>query len=1023
MGQYPKKLKKASLNSIPFWHHQSKAINTVRNYIRSYEEDNTIGSSLIHMPTGTGKSGVIAAISHFIRKVECVLLLCPRIALRDQLASEVRGRFFSRFNIDENSLKKKVIIVKENILKLDVDDYNHNIIVMTNQMLYSIYSNNREQYNNLRKHIDIVVVDEGHYEPAVSWSEAIRKLNKPKVIFTATPFRNDIKLFDINYDLSYSYTLKDAFNDNIVRQVEVLHRKHPVTPNKFVKEVVDIYDEKLNDSSLDDKDKPRVIIRCDTKERIRQIGSALKNLGKSHVLIHERFEDNNASFPNERKTVPNPDVEDAIFWVHQYKLLEGIDDPKFQLLALYEELSNARSFIQQVGRVIRNPNKILNSFAYVLDHSSGRQTEYWNEYLEFDEYIKIHGIKVADFGGKYLEEISKILPDVVYYDGRFRSKVNLPSIDPSEDLVLPKTVNVYKKRGKYKLKDISENVIHEYNDYDCIYNAFWHDNHTYLIIYIYFSNSRLLRNKLFIENKLGVSIIREVDDYICYFNSGNIKPNAIYEYTENISDKDFRRLYNNNLSYLTEISSQNSNLGTRAIRSRKITASNMENIVPSFDAHSFVCRTARGYVNINKTNKIRRYVGFQKGKISDSTGNYNNLDEYLQWLDEMTTLISSRQRGLGLFERYAKPTDVPKDATPVNILLDVLDVQESFFTNNANDIKPDKPMIIEDLCSEIKNGAFNVNCNGVDCDVQVSYDGNLHKYILNSAELDSLYYSNDENLKSGVINYLNSSQSFRIIPKSEDSFYTLGEFYSPILRFGPSYSDEQFGLLRIMESSRQLDRIGSEKGKCCLSNGSGWDKNSLFSIIDNLGKNYGMSSLFGKPDIVVCDDMGTEAADFILGYTDKRKVVFIHAKGNNKEDNIKYAASPLMEVCGQATKNLKYFSRYDNIKPPKAPNWHISKWSAPPHVAGQVNNRIRKKLISLNTGMDVWGKIQSIIRDPMADLHVWLFLGRILSKSILETQLKQNNTSTEAKQSAYLLLSTMNDVASSGARLRIICSP
>jgi hypothetical protein len=172
----------------------------------------------------------------------------------------------------------------------------------------------------------------------------------------------------------------------------------------------------------------------------------------------------------------------------------------------------------------------------------------------------------------------------------------------------------------------------------------------------------------------------------------------------------------------------------------------------------------------------------------------------------------------------------------------------------------------------------------------------------------------------------------------------------------------------------------------------------------------------------VCDDLDTEAADFILADTITRRVVFIHAKGNTDNPRI-YAASPLQDVCAQATKNLKYLARYGDDEPPKARAWHTRKWAGAKGVSGSVASRIRRKPDSVSTGLQLWREIKSIIRDPMSDLEVWLFLGRLLSKSRFEAQLRSSRPATEAKQAAYLLFSTMNDVASVGARLMVVCSP
>ena len=190
-----------------------------------------------------------------------------------------------------------------------------------------------------------------------------------------------------------------------------------------------------------------------------------------------------------------------------------------------------------------------------------------------------------------------------------------------------------------------------------------------------------------------------------------------------------------------------------------------------------------------------------------------------------------------------------------------------------------------------------------------------------------------------------------------------------------------------------------------------------------------MGALFGKPNIVVCDDMGTESADFILADTVNRSVVFIHAKGKGKGPPSQFAASPLQEVCGQATKNIKYLARYGSDSPVSMSKWHSDEWKVASNRAskkrptGFVKKRIRKAPSGISTGEQAWKEIRSIIRDPNAELEVWLFLGRLLSRSKLKTQLKKNKPAPQAKQAAYLIFSTMNDVASVGAKLKVVCSP
>ncbi len=1007
-----------TLTATPLWDHQKRAVSKVRDYVREFQAGNTTGASLIHMPTGTGKTGVIACSSHFLQAAGCVLLLSPRLALREQLVREVGGQFFSKLGLDADRLPKDVINVARGFPTIADDDYTTSIVTMTIQMLHSMMNRNAPNYDVLKSKVNLIIVDEGHYEPAISWRDAIRGIEAPKVIFTATPFRNDLKLFDIDFAHAYSYTFHEAIADNTIRSVEIHDRPSQTTPTGFVDDVIDFYEATFD---ADGENPPRVIIRCDSQDTICQIGNVLQARGKSHVLIHENFTDDPATQPRQRKSVPNPADEDAVYWVHQFKLLEGIDDPRFQLLACYEELKTTRSLVQQIGRVLRNPTRAAGSVAHVLDHAEGHQHELWEGFLQFDELVQREGVEVADFGKKMLDELARAQPDVVYLAGRFRTACTLDSIDANDELLLPRTANVYRKAGGFTLNSMCDDIDAEFAQQDRDYRLQTIDASTSVFLYLTFSNSPLLRSKAFIECKFGVTILREVGDYLCLFDSGGSVAVPMDKYGTPVSTAELRKLFSDaTATRLTSVSLRNSNLGPRAIRARAVTAANIGDTIPTFDDHAFVCRTVQGYSENNGTS-VRRYVGFQHGKVTDASEGRGSLEDYLSWLDDITTVLGSTGKTVGEFTRFAAHMTVPADTTPTSILLDVGEVQDAFVTNEGDGITAGEQLHIEDACCDVNNGNFQFTANGKACTGSVAFDASSKRYRIDSPDIQGLYTTDVPALKRGLVRYLNHDQSFRVIPNSEGCFYAMGEFYSPTLKFGADYDDDQFGLLRTLETSASLEAVASEKGAACKADESGWDDDSLFGIIDDLGVGHGLDHLFGTPELVVCDDMGTEAADFILADANDRRAVFIHAKGTSGAHKL-YAASPLQEVCGQATKNLKYLARFGSDEPPNTRKWHNWKWTAP-KVTGRVAERIRRKPGTVTTGLTAWRHIQSVVRDPYAELEVWLFLGRLFKKSVFKTQITSANPAAEAKQAAYLLFSTMNDVASVGGRLRVICSP
>ena len=77
------------------WEHQRQAVATARRYLAAPEVGDA--SALITMPTGTGKTGVIATIATALPEVTGHrLVLTPWNALVVQLIDDLRERFWQR---------------------------------------------------------------------------------------------------------------------------------------------------------------------------------------------------------------------------------------------------------------------------------------------------------------------------------------------------------------------------------------------------------------------------------------------------------------------------------------------------------------------------------------------------------------------------------------------------------------------------------------------------------------------------------------------------------------------------------------------------------------------------------------------------------------------------------------------------------------------------------------------------------------------------------------------------------------
>ncbi|WP_328251346.1 DEAD/DEAH box helicase [Priestia megaterium] len=226
--------------------------------------------------------------------------------------------------------------------------------------------------------MDIVLFDEGHREPAENWQKTIRGFDKKVILLTATPIRNDNNNFDLENKYIYNYPFHNAIKDKEIRNVVFQDYSQDNGLEGFLKHVYSKHEELIDKYKKDIK----VIIRFDREEDIAKAKQILNNLTDSVVAIHESFS-NNADL-KVFKDVPDVTKTSSDFWLHQNKLIEGIDDNKFSILAIYSSFSDVRSLVQQVGRIIRK-NPYVEESLVIYRRGQFNQGKMFTEYLNYVE--------------------------------------------------------------------------------------------------------------------------------------------------------------------------------------------------------------------------------------------------------------------------------------------------------------------------------------------------------------------------------------------------------------------------------------------------------------------------------------------------------------------------------------------------------------------------------------------------------------------------------------------------------------
>ncbi len=992
------------VNKLSLWDHQKDAVREIINY---FTRDPT-SAFLVKMPTGTGKTGVFAVLTRVALPNKNYVIITPSKALKFQIIEELKNSFWDKISYDKTQLYDQVLSELmpskiDDVLK-DVSGKNF-IIVTTIQALQSLASKNPDKFETLSKQVDHIIFDEGHKEPAYTWGETVRSFRKHTVLFSATPYRNDYKIFNIDKDKFFVLDHNFCTKEHILRELSIQSLGvNQVGIPAFANKLVVKFDNLKSQMIASGIKKPKVIIRVQTASEVNSFVQALKRIKKKVLGIHDTLEDSDSTATN----VPTPEVQEKYeYFVHQNKLVEGIDNPDFCLLAIYSGFANSRALIQQIGRILRNPTKNPAQKAFVFTNEYLKVDEEWRKYLEYDEGLSKRP-KLFD-----ITDILSVDKDTstLYFDGTFRELVDVNNIDLLKAILFQKKINVLQHDNSMMFDEFCSLILSTWSKYDySILKTETHGN-KFLVLYIIYSNSPIVKEGIFIEQRLAVTYFQLEKDVIFYYDSDQNHPWYGVDCVEPLSREQLFNVFKDN-KRLTKVHLQNTDIGNISLRAKDLHANSFATSAPGLADHSFFPSRLEGYVNKGASTQ-RRYLGLQYGKISDLNTSRIDYTEFQVWLDDLRKELgisvgtSDLSRVLNRFSQKVSP---PINTEPTSILLDLDDdVLESYgYGENRDNLE------FDDLCADIAGGTFTLTVNAEDFTFHITYDSKRKCYLLKCPELEKAIECSEEKSPS-LIGYLNSNQSFRLILNGNKHVYAYRSFFMPGLNLLSKRGD--LDLRQILNPIDCITKCKSEKGKTTLcTNGKIWHKDTLFGIIAREGKGYGSSDLEALFDFdyIMCDDLQDEIADFICLDTVKNRVVMIHAKAGDS----KLSASVFHDVCSQATKNLDYMIPFFT----KKPDSNLKKWGKKWEIATVgTADRIIKGGCTPN---GFWNKYTQLMSNPKTKREVWLFVGNLLDTATLQKELsktKIEDVKPHVIQLIYLLRSTWSSVSSVNAQLKIFC--
>ncbi|WP_095139672.1 DEAD/DEAH box helicase [Pseudomonas sp. Irchel s3a10] len=995
---------------------QAQSIKVALEYLNAALIPKHSKSCLISLPTGAGKTGVIAITAHSSVQKR-ILILCHRRAVCDQLIEQVRGRFFEKVASTHEISKKEIF---ENIETTNSDG----IYISTFQKLISL---NQKQLQNIKKNIDLIIIDEGHSEPSPVWRTLVRETNAHKIIFTATPYRNDLFQFDIDDNYHYIYTFDEARKSGILAEPEFCTAQS----QEEIKKSIQLF--------LSDNPDTKCIVKCKDFKAIEHYYDLL-NKDFQVLAIHEQFvndpRDNvKARTPKQLRSTPHKVI------IHQHKLDEGIDIPEAKLLVLTYTVSSGRELVQCIGRVVRNHG---DSTPLILEIKNDANERIWKNYLIFDKSLK-SAPAVQKFisslnTNKLIETYLETFPEASYHNKNFLKKFDLNNFKPEGSLIIP-TVSVcfINTHESFDIQAATELLCSRSNQTGELAKKFVLNNGIVVIASIAFNKSKFLTEHFFFEPSLEITIFKALkNNVLATFDSRGRRFNNDAELcTERpLSTKELLKVTTLEETCKTKETSSKS-ISTARRRPERVSIKGVDlDQMASLQRNSSYRIATLKFDNIDSTHNLQSsyYIGVDSGRISDQKNGEFTLKELNKWLINMEKNFSTKKTiTSSLLHSYAKPIPVNTNLKIESVIFDFSDF------SNPIDITVDGEQI--KLCNSF---LYLENNNGLTLDpkhphlkIRISIN-NKSPFITFHTSHNILYkHRNDEE-------YVDATDIFnkylhKVLLQNGVSF-SGGEFYEVKLPTQGQFNIASSSLQNIVIGmpdllNPKLDEKGyvqvkaKPEKKTIKVNGEEFNTNSVFYLVD-LIKNNGLTNptsnqlgpfrnYIAGADLVFCTDMDTEPADFIL--SSPEKLVYVHIKCGERK-NPKSSAGALAEVGGQAIKNIEML--ISGEKSLKSGNATILTKPWPTEKSLEtITERLRLfngKIVSCRDQSsrdkaveEAWSVIGSRRRSSRVKKEAWIIAANSFSAEHFEAELNKGLKAQPESLQAYQLIqswiSTAND--------------
>lgn len=993
---------------------QKNAVRCGVGYLNKALDQQDHKACLLSLPTGAGKSGVIATLAHYAPQHK-VLVLCHRRYVCNQLAKQIAGEFFKKAAPDSMTAQRKV----HRSIK-DIDQ--NGIYVTTFQMLLH---QTPEQLAKVREHFDLIIIDEGHSEPSPVWRTLVRGTHAHRIIVTATPYRNDLFQFDVGTQASYIYTFAEAAEDEVL----------------YAPSLASVSDDELDaviSAFLAKDSELKCIIKCKNFEEVQRYFNRFTKLAPT-IAVHDAYK--NDSRQIQRVSVPQ-DIATSSYriLVHQHKLDEGVDIPCAKMLVLTYVVGSGRELVQTIGRVVR---AFKGSDPVVIELNDDSNQVMWESYRDFDESLR-SAAGVSKFlssldSAKLIELYLDAFPNYSYHQSRFVGKFDINNFEPDKALVIPTaSICFLNAQSSFSIDQAVDTLYWRATNCGELCKIFKSGSTSiHVVLSVAFNKSRFLANELFFEPSLEITLVRVLKNgVVAVFDSRGRSFSGDNELGLTLplpQEKLLKVMIRDGQMRPKETSTRAIGRPTRRPESMHLKGRNLDELGGQQQFSGYRMSTLKCDTLTNQGKKSGTfYVGVDAGRISDHKDRQFSLSDLDEWFEMIEACLASNEVATSrVLSAFAKP------------------------------IVPNKPLELEALMFEFDGGENPtiVEVEGVRCEFEDEFaffpcvdqfeliEGIEETVIDVSVSLQEPYFefsprTNMDVHADGVDNIsdLLTKKLSKALFK-DGITYSGGRFYELRLPTHGGFEIEKSELGNIIVGLPALLRKGlTEKGVSTGPMNDEFDSLSVFYLIDKL-KNYSLENpllaelgpfydYVGHPDILLCSDMGTEPADFVVSSADK--LVYVHVKCGSSSKRPESSAGAIAEVGSQAVKNLEMLITSDrNLL---AANWSelLNDWPTN-GAANRLKSRIRmldrkrfdESTSDLGSEMKrLWGLIADRRRNHAVKKEVWVIAANSFSRDHFATQMNLGAAgSSESLQAYQLIQGWIGACSNLDVELRIFVAP